>query len=207
MRQAATSHATPHAREIRSQRWGDLCAESCARDVACDFMTVTVRFRVLYVFVVLEVGTRRIVYWNVTEHPTAEWTIQQFRMVITPETSHRFVLHDPDRIYAERLHRYPKQEFTSVIDLLAGAFPRATRWFPRDPVGGHARRVRLSNQSALDMRGNIDAHRRSSSGQARWPCKRCCSTCSRATERRAYNRDRAKQRLAAGRGPWNGGCE
>jgi hypothetical protein len=32
--------------------------------------------------VVLDVGTRRIVHWNVTEHPTAAWTIQQFRTVI-----------------------------------------------------------------------------------------------------------------------------
>jgi len=55
---------------------------------------------VVYVFVVLEIGTRRIVHWNVTEHPTADWTIQQFRTVITPETSHRFVLHDRDGIYA-----------------------------------------------------------------------------------------------------------
>ena len=44
---------------------------------------VTARFRVLYVFVVLEVGTRRILHWNVTEHPTAEWTNQQFRTVMT----------------------------------------------------------------------------------------------------------------------------
>lgn len=36
------------------------------------FVTVTATFRVLYVFVVLEVGTRRILHWNVTEHPTAE---------------------------------------------------------------------------------------------------------------------------------------
>ena len=66
---------------------------------------MTVRFRILYVFVVLEVGTRRILHWNVTEHPTAEWTIQQFRAVITPETSHRFVLHDRDSIYAATVDR------------------------------------------------------------------------------------------------------
>jgi hypothetical protein len=74
--------------------------------VASDFFTtVTVGFRVLYVFVVLEVGTRRILHWNVTEHPTAEWTIQQFRTVITPETSHRFVLHDRDSIFAATVDR------------------------------------------------------------------------------------------------------
>ena len=66
---------------------------------------MTVRFQILYVFVVLEVGTRRILHWNVTEHPTAEWTIQQFRTVITPETSHRFVLHDRDCIYAATVDR------------------------------------------------------------------------------------------------------
>jgi len=37
--------------------------------LACDFfVTITARFRTLYVFVVLDVGTRRIVHWNVTEH-------------------------------------------------------------------------------------------------------------------------------------------
>ena len=46
-----------------------------------------------------------ILHWNVTEHPTAEWTIQQFRDVITPETAHRFVLHDRDSIFAATVDR------------------------------------------------------------------------------------------------------
>jgi putative transposase len=66
---------------------------------------VTARFRVLYVFVVLDVGTRRIVHWNVTEHPTADWTIQQCRAVITGETAHRFLIHDRDAIYAPAVDR------------------------------------------------------------------------------------------------------
>jgi hypothetical protein len=46
----------------------------------------------------LDVGTRRIVHWNVTEHPTADWTLQQCRAVITGETAHRFLIHDRDGI-------------------------------------------------------------------------------------------------------------
>jgi transposase InsO family protein len=66
-----------------------------------DFVTtITVRFRILYVFVVLDVGTRRIVHWNVTEHPTADWTIQQCRTAIMGETGHRFLIHDRDAVYA-----------------------------------------------------------------------------------------------------------
>jgi putative transposase len=89
-----------------SQRWATFVRNHARTMLACDFfVTVTARFRVVYVFVVLEVGTRRIVHWDVTEHPTADWTIQQFRMVITPETSHRFVLHDRDGIYAAGVDR------------------------------------------------------------------------------------------------------
>ena len=90
----------------RSQRWATFVRNHAHAVVACDFFTtVTARFRVLYVFVVLEVGTRRILHWNVTDQPTAEWTIQQFRTVITPETSHRFVLHDRDSIFAATVDR------------------------------------------------------------------------------------------------------
>jgi transposase InsO family protein len=57
------------------------------------------------VFVVLDVGTRRIAHWNVTEHPTADWTTQQCRTAITGETGHRFLIHDRDAIYAPAVDR------------------------------------------------------------------------------------------------------
>ena len=70
--------------------------------LACDFFVVVIAtFRVFYVFVVLEVGTRRILHWNVTEHPTAEWTAQQFRMIVPGDQLHRFVIHGRDSIYSE----------------------------------------------------------------------------------------------------------
>jgi hypothetical protein len=50
-------------------------------------------------------GTRRIVHWNVTAHPTAEWTAQQCRMVVPGDQRHRFVIQDRDTIYSEQIDR------------------------------------------------------------------------------------------------------
>jgi hypothetical protein len=59
----------------------------------------------VYVFVVLELGTRRIVHWNTTDHPTAEWTAQQFNMIVSGDQAHRYVIHDRDSIYSEGVDR------------------------------------------------------------------------------------------------------
>ena len=89
-----------------AQRWATFVRNHAHAVLACDFFTtITVRFRILYVFVVLDVGTRRIIHWNVTEHPTADWTIQQCRAAITGETAHRFLIHDRDAIYAPAVDR------------------------------------------------------------------------------------------------------
>jgi transposase InsO family protein len=38
-------------------------------------VVVTATFRRVYVSFVLDITTRQIVQWNLTWHPTAEWTI------------------------------------------------------------------------------------------------------------------------------------
>src|SRR4029077_3216586 len=63
-----------------SQRWMIFVRNHAQAMLACDFLVVvTATFRVLYVFVIMEVGTRRVAHFNVTAHPTAGWTLQQFR--------------------------------------------------------------------------------------------------------------------------------
>jgi transposase InsO family protein len=90
----------------RSQLWSTFVRNHASAVLACDFfVVVTARFRIFYVFVVLEVGSRRIRHWNVTEHPTGEWTAQQFRMVISGEEPHRFLIHDRDSIYSDCVDR------------------------------------------------------------------------------------------------------
>jgi putative transposase len=66
-------------------------------------VAVTARFRILYVFVVIEHGTRRLAHVNVTAHPSAGWTLQQLREAIGDEDRHKYQIHDRDRIYAKRV--------------------------------------------------------------------------------------------------------
>jgi hypothetical protein len=56
------------------------------------FVVLTAIFRLLYVFVVLDVGTRRIRPWNVTAHPTPDSTAQQFRMISTGHLFDRVII-------------------------------------------------------------------------------------------------------------------
>jgi putative transposase len=86
----------------RPQTWSTVVRNHAREVLACDFyMTVTARFRLLYVFIVLDVGTRRLVRWNVTEHPTGTWVVRQFRTCITPREHASFHGHDRDSVYSE----------------------------------------------------------------------------------------------------------
>jgi hypothetical protein len=60
---------------------------------------VTVRFRVLYVLIVMEVGSRKILHCNVTAQPTAAWTLQQFRAALPGDRQCQFLIHDRDRSF------------------------------------------------------------------------------------------------------------
>jgi len=68
--------------------------------VSVDFFTVpTIRFQVLYVFLVLAHDRRRIVHFNVTAHPTAEWTAQQLREAFPFDQVPKYLLRDRDGIF------------------------------------------------------------------------------------------------------------
>src|SRR5215211_4235564 len=72
--------------------------------VACDFcVVVTATFRLLFVFMVMEHATRRILHANVTEYPTARWTLQQLRDALPADHAYRFLIHDRDSIFSAQL--------------------------------------------------------------------------------------------------------
>ena len=83
-----------------SQNWRTFLDNHVKTMVSVDFFTVpTIRFQVLYVFLVLAHDRRRIVHFNVTAHPTAEWTAQQLREAFPFEQVPRYLLRDRDRIF------------------------------------------------------------------------------------------------------------
>ena len=88
----------------QSQRWSTFLRNQAQGIVACDFcVAVTATFRMLYVFVVIEHASRRLLHVNVTAHPTATWTLQQLREAIPADHAYRFLIHDRDSIFSQQL--------------------------------------------------------------------------------------------------------
>jgi putative transposase len=66
-----------NGKKIGSQHWKTFIRNHAHSILACDFLvSITAGFRVLYVLVIMEIGSRRILHHNVTAHPTAEWVLQ-----------------------------------------------------------------------------------------------------------------------------------
>ena len=71
--------------------------------VSIDFFTVpTVRFQVLFVFLVLAHNRRRVVHLNVIANPSSQWTAQQIVKAFPLHTAPRYLLRDRDDIYGAK---------------------------------------------------------------------------------------------------------
>ena len=104
--QATVSKYMVHPKVPPSQTWRAFLTNHSDCLAAIDFFTVpTAGFRVLYVFIVLSHDRRRVVHFNVTEHPTAQWTAQQLVEAFPFESAPRYLLRDRDAIYSEAVGR------------------------------------------------------------------------------------------------------
>jgi len=132
------------------QTWSTFVRNHARETLACDFfVAVTATFRLVYVFLVLEIGTRRILHWNVTEHPTAEWTAQQFRSVLTGDEPYRFVVHDRDAVFAAAVDDTLRSMHLRVLKTPA-CVPQANAFCER--LIGTARRECLDHFIPLNER-------------------------------------------------------
>jgi putative transposase len=110
-------------RENRSKLWAAFLRNHREVIAAMDFFTVpTVTFRVLYCFFVIEHGRRRILHFNVTEHPTGSWIVQQLREAFPDSGPYRYIILDRDAKFGEE-----------VTDLLTAGGVNPTRISPASP--------------------------------------------------------------------------
>jgi len=102
------------------QRWTTFLRNHRESIAAMDFLVVpTIRYKLLYVWFVIEHDQRQLLHVNVTAHPTSSWTIQQLREAFPGETPTRFLIHDNDTIFSDHV--------TAAIDQL-GMEPKRTAY-------------------------------------------------------------------------------
>ena len=93
-------------RKPPSQTWRTFLENHVKTMVSIDFFTVpTIRFQVLYVFLVLAHDRRRILHFNVTAHPTAERTAQQLREAFPFDQAPKYLLRDRDGIFGRAFRK------------------------------------------------------------------------------------------------------
>jgi transposase InsO family protein len=84
-----------------SQNWASFLKNQAGNTWSCDFTVVNDwMFRQWYVFVVMELKTRRIVHTGITKYPTDEWTAQQLREATSWGRGPKYLIRDRDKKYA-----------------------------------------------------------------------------------------------------------
>jgi hypothetical protein len=84
------------------QTWRTFIKNHASQIFAADFLTqCTAFFTVVYIFVVMEIATRRIVLINATTSPGLAWVKQQIRQATDWAKAPRFLLHDNDGVFGQ----------------------------------------------------------------------------------------------------------
>ena len=87
----------PRHRQPPPQTWRTFLENHAKTMVSVDFFTVpTLTFQLLYCFFVIEHGRRRLLHFNVTRHPTADWVVQQLREAFPDSALYRYAILDHD---------------------------------------------------------------------------------------------------------------
>jgi transposase InsO family protein len=96
----------PKGRKPPSQTWKAFLKNHVGCLVSIDFFVVpALTFRLLYRFVILAHDRRRVVHFNVTSSPSAEWVATQLRQAFPFDTATRYLIRDRDGVYGDGVKR------------------------------------------------------------------------------------------------------
>ena len=101
----------PHLPRNRGQSWPTFVRNHLHQTWACDFLTiVTLRFQILYCFVIVDLARREIVHIAVTSSPSAPFAGQCFVEAVADRDNEnpRFMIRDRDSIYGKEFRRRVK---------------------------------------------------------------------------------------------------
>ena len=84
-----------------NQTWRTFLHSHVGQMVSIDFFTVpTITMKVLFVFIVLEHDRRKVLHFNVTDHPTGTWTAQQIVEAFADREAAQYLIRDRDSRYS-----------------------------------------------------------------------------------------------------------
>lgn len=109
----------------RSQTWATFLANHASEIWACDFVqTYDLFFRTVFVYFIVELGSRKVVHYGVTRSPGDVWVAQQVREVTPFAEGPRFLIRDNDKKYGQRFTRVAEDRQIAVLKTPVKA-PRA----------------------------------------------------------------------------------
>ena len=131
-----------------SPSWRTFLNNHLGEIAAIDFFTVaTVNFNILYCLLILKHQRRRVVHFNVTANPTAQWTAQQVVEAFPFEEAPKYLVRDRDAIFGQHFRqRVPQMNIEEV--LIAYRSPWQTPYVER--VIGSIRRECLDHIIVLN---------------------------------------------------------
>ena len=89
-----------------SQGWGAFLHNHAPHIAAMDlFVVPTLSFALLYVFIIVRLDRRALVWINVTRHPTAEWIARQIIEAFPWNEAPRYLIRDRDGLFGAIVKR------------------------------------------------------------------------------------------------------
>jgi transposase InsO family protein len=96
-------------RKRSSQNWATFLKNHAHEIWACDFTTVTsLFFKPIYIFVIMELESRRIIHTSVALNPTDEWTAQQLREATPWDNRSKYLIRDNDNKFGKKFSAVTK---------------------------------------------------------------------------------------------------